>query len=177
MSYSDLLQRMMHRDTDAFLEFTDRYGWALYSSIRKKHPNKIDADKVYHETLQQLWTGLQNKQFDDPMEAILCLIADQIALKKDPRKDLAEVFQLTEEEQPPALHIRSTEQVQEPLPEKRKNRFWSVVGILLLFCVFSSCAWIIAGFLMEQGILPFIDLGYSWFCRQIYQILLYWGIY
>lgn len=58
MSYNDLLQQMMQRDSDAFLEFTDRYGWTLYSSIRKKYANKVDADKVYHETMQQLWSCL-----------------------------------------------------------------------------------------------------------------------
>lgn len=39
MSYNDLLQQMMQRDSDAFWEFTDRYGWTLYSSIRKKYAN------------------------------------------------------------------------------------------------------------------------------------------
>jgi len=42
MSYSNLLERIMQRDTDAFLELTDRYGWALYSFIRRKYPNKIN---------------------------------------------------------------------------------------------------------------------------------------
>jgi hypothetical protein len=109
MSYSNLLERMKQRDTDAFLEFTDRYGWALYSSIRKKHPNKVDADKVYHETMQQLWSCLQNGEFSDPMEAILCVMADQISLKKNPRKDLTEIFYPESDEKPPVLHIRRSE--------------------------------------------------------------------
>lgn len=46
MSYCDLLERMMQKDTDAFLELTDRYGWALYSEIRKKYPNQETADKI-----------------------------------------------------------------------------------------------------------------------------------
>ena len=177
MSYSDLLQRMMHRDTDAFLEFTDRYGWALYSSIRRKHPNKVDADKVYHETMQQLWSCLQSNQFDDPMEAILCVWADHIALKRDPKKDLREIFQIDEEESPPALHIRSSEPSEECKPARRKHLFWRILGILLLCIVFSFSIWVIAGFLMEKGTIPYADLGYSWFRTQLEGILSAWGFY
>ena len=177
MSYSDLLQRMMHRDTEAFLEFTDRYGWALYSSIRRKHPNKVDADKVYHETMQQLWTCLQNNQFEDPMEAILCVWADQIALKRDPRKDLREIFQMDEVEQPPVLHIRSAEPSGDTSPVRRKHTFWKFLGILMLFLVFSFSIWVIVGFLMENGTIPYVDLGYSWFCGLLEQILTTLGFY
>ena len=177
MSYSDLLQRMMHRDTDAFLEFTDRYGWALYSSIRRKHPNKVDADKVYHETMQQLWTCLQNQQYDDPMEAILCVLADQITLKREPRKDLREIFQIDEEERPPVLHLRSSEPPMDTKPARRKNVFWEIVGFLLLFLVCSFCIWVIVGVLMEFGICPYLDLGYSWFCKQLAGILASFGLY
>lgn len=177
MSYSDLLQRMMHRDTDAFLEFTDRYGWALYSSIRRKHPNKVDADKVYHETMQQLWSCLQNQQYDDPMEAILCVMADQITLKREPRKDLREIFQIDEEDQPPVLHIRSAEPVENVVPTRRKHPFWRNLGILVLLIVFVFSIWLIAGFLMANDMIPYVDLGYSWFCTQLEMILTAWGFY
>lgn len=176
MSYSNLLERIMQRDTDAFLEFTDRYGWALYSSIRRKHPNKVDADKVYHETMQQLWSCMQNDAYDDPMEAILCTLADQITLKREPRKDLAEIFTPNPEEQPPALRIRQAEIAEEHVLKKRKNRFWPFIGGLFLFILFTFCIWIVLGFLMEQEIIAYVDLGYSWFCRQLLQLLTAWGI-
>ena len=171
MSYSNLLEQMMQRDTDAFLEFTDRYGWTLYNSIRRKHPNKVDADKVYHETMQQLWTCLQNEQYDDPMEAILCVLADQITLKREPRKDLSEIFYPESNEKPPVLHIRPSEQQQISGEVKRKNHLISIVGILLLFLIFTFSIWVILGFLMEYGVLTYIDLGYSWFCGWLQQLL------
>ena len=172
MSYSNLLEQMMQRDTDAFLEFTERYGWGLYNSIRRKHLNKVDADKVYHETMQQLWSCLQNDQYDDPMEAILCTWADHITLKRDPYKNLAEVFNPVEEEKPPVLHIRASEQTQASVNQKRKNPFWIAIGTLVLFLLFVFSAWIIVGFLMEQGIITYIDMGYSWFCSNAQQLLL-----
>ena len=177
MSYRNLLEQMMQRDTEAFLEFTDRYGWALYNSIRRKHPNKVDADKVYHETMQQLWSCLQNDQYDDPMEAILCVWADQITLKRDPHKNLAEVFNPVEEERPPVLHIRASEQPQNGVKKKGKNPFWTVFGLFFLLLIFVFSAWVIVGFLMEQGIITYIDLGYSWFCSYVRQLLISLGVF
>lgn len=177
MSYNDLLQQMMQRDSDAFLEFTDRYGWTLYSSIRKKYANKVDADKVYHETMQQLWSCLQNEQYDDPIEAILCAWAEQITLKREPRKDFAEIFYPDPDEKPPVLHVRASEYSQSLPQKKRQHRFWSAIGLLMLFLMFTACIWIIVGFLMERGVLEYVDLGYSWFCRYFQQLLASFGLF
>lgn len=177
MSYSNLLDRMKQRDTDAFLEFTDRYGWVLYSSIRKKHANKVDADKVYHETLQQLWSCLQNEEFEDPMEAILCAFADNIALKRNPRKDLAEIFYGDPDEKPPVMHIRRSEEDPPQTGADRKITVWSVLLIVFLLAVFGFSVWIILGLLMEHGTIAYVDLGYSWFCSLLEQMLSQWGLY
>lgn len=163
MSYSDLLARMKKRDTDAFLEFTDRYGWSLYNFIRRKHPNKIDADKVYHETMQQLWSCLQNDQFDDPMESILCTMADQITLKRAPRKDLAEIFNPDPQEQPPELHIRRPDPEEETMPGKRKNHFLGNICMVLLFAAFVFSVWLVVDFLMKHGVDAYLDLVQTWF--------------
>lgn len=176
MSYSDLLERMMQRDVDAFLEFTDRYGWAIYSSIRRKHSNKVDADKVYHETMQQLWTCMQNEQFEDPAEALLCTLADQISLKRGPRKDLAEIFNSDIEDKPPVLHIRRSEESTHGISKRRKKHFGCVIGLIVLLLIFTFSVWVIVGFLMECEIFPYVDLGYSWFCSQLQQLLVFWNL-
>lgn len=163
MSYSDLLERMKQRDTDAFLEFTDRYGWALYSSIRKKHPNKVDADKVYHETMQQLWTCLQNEEYEDPMEGILCTLADQITLKREPRKDLAEIFNPDPLEQPPVLHIRRPEEEENIAPRKRKGNFWGSLCLIILFLIFAFSVWLVIDYLMEYGVDAYMEMVSTWF--------------
>lgn len=175
MSYSNLLERIRERDTEAFLELTDRYGWALYNSIRKKHPDKADADKVYHETMQQLWTALQNREYEDPMEAILCTWADQIAVKRSPRKELAEIFAPDPDEKPPLLHIRHQEEPEEVFQAKRSRPFVRFLGVLLLTVLVAFCAWLVVGCLMQYGIISYVDLGYSWFCRMLQPVLNYFN--
>lgn len=176
MSYSDLLERMRERDTEAFLELTDRYGWALYNSIRKKHPDKADADKVYHETLQQLWTAMQSRDFDDPMEAILCTLADQIALQKSPRKTVAEIFAPDPEEKPPLLHVRHYEEPEEEETEEKRVSFAGILGAIVLMLVLVLFVWIALGFLMEYEVIGFVDLGYSWLCRMLQQLMTQFGL-
>ena len=172
MSYSDLLDRMMHQDTDAFLEMTDRYGWALYSAIRKVHPDKEDADKIYQETMQQFYRCLQNPDCEDPMEALLAAWADHIAYRKGLRMVISDAEQFVLSDEPPAVKARRLVQPQSPLPEKRKNWFVGIIGAVLLLIVLTASVWVIVGFLMETGVLPYLDLGYTWFCSLIEQWLL-----
>ena len=167
MSYNDLLQRMKFRDADAFLEFTDRYGWSLYNAIRRNHPDKADADRIYQETMQDFYKCLQSPDCDDPVEALLCAWSEHVAYRRGFRLTLTDDMQTDLDEAPPALKARRLMETSEPLPEKKKLRFGTVIGVILLIVLLLVSIWIIAGFLMERQILPFVDLGYSWFCSMV----------
>lgn len=55
MSYTDLLERIQRNDSNAFLDLTDRYGWAVYSAIREKYPDKETAANIYNETMNSFY--------------------------------------------------------------------------------------------------------------------------
>ena len=129
MSYCDLLERMMQKDTDAFLEMTDRYGWALYSDIRKKYPNKADADRIYDETMQYFYHCMQNPNCEDPMEALLCAWAEYVSGKKGFLREMLQDDQL---EAPPAVQAHRLMQSHFDLPEKRQNRIGSFLFVFLM---------------------------------------------
>lgn len=165
MGYGDLLERMMQRDAEAFLELTDRYGWMLYSEIRKRVPNKAEADRIYDETMCQFYGSLQNSACEDPIEAMLCAFADKIAEKQGitytpfiPK--LAEYAI-----QPPAVQVPVLEEEPEKTAPKRKGRFWLRLGLFLVLIGFAAVIWIGVGLMMEAGMLPYYDLGYTWFAR------------
>ena len=161
MSYCDLLERMMQKDTDAFLEMTDRYGWALYSEIRKKYQNKETADRIYDETMQLLYRGLQNPCCEDPMEAMLCVLAETIGRNQCP--DGLGSWEPEEDMQPPSLQPPQTKADLRAAPRKRKTSFWFKFATALVAVGFAAVIWIGVGLLMEAGILPYYDLGYTWF--------------
>lgn len=165
MSYCDLLERMMQRDTDAFLEMTDRYGWALYSEIRKKYPNKEVADRIYDETMQQFYRCMQNPACEDPMEALLCAFAEKIGERNGQQTDFLDDPLTDEDFQPPVLQLQQTKADLRVTPVKKKSSFWLKLAFFLVALGFASVIWIGVGLLMEAGILPYYDLGYSWFAQ------------
>ena len=163
MSYCDLLERMMQKDTDAFLEMTDRYGWALYSDIRKKYPNKADADRIYDETMQYFYRCMQNPNCEDPVEALLCAFADKIAEKQGFSADYLNVQKPPEGLNPPVVQLKQNETAVPVIKRKRKGNIWLRLCLTLVCIGFAAVVWIGIGLMMEAGILPYYDLGYSWF--------------
>lgn len=161
MSYCDLLERMMQKDTDAFLEMTDNYGWALYSEIRKKIPKKADADRIYDETMQQFYRCLQNSACDDPMEALLYAFADKISKEQGLRGDCLTTYDVNI--QPPVLQIPYIHEADEGKRKKKKGHGWLRLGLALLMISFLAVLWTGLGLMMEAGLIPYVDLGYTWF--------------
>ena len=161
MSYSDLLDRMMERDTDAFMEMTDRYGWSLYNAIRKKFPDKAQADRIYNDTMQQFYDCLRRSDYEDPMEALLCTFAEFISGKKG---FVSQILSEDALEMPPAVQVDRLMETSFEFPEKKKIRFGTVLSAIILVPVLAVSVWIIVGFLMHLELIPFYDFGYSWFC-------------
>lgn len=167
MSYCDLLERMMRKDTDAFLEMTDRYGWALYSEIRKKYPNKEVADRIYDKTMQLFYRCMQNPDCEDPMEAMLCALAEKIGEGENLHRDSFDKALSEEDFQPPVLQLRQDKADLRVNPRRRKVSVWWKLAFVLVAVGFLSVIWIGVGLLMEAGVLPYYDLGYSWFSRIV----------
>ena len=162
MSYCDLLERMMQRDTDAFLELTDRYGWSLYSEIRRKYPNRETADRIYDETMQQFYRSLQNPSCDDPMEALLCAFAEKIG-EANGIPGVSCNTGMLDEIQPPAIRLHPTKADIRVTARKGKTSVWFKLAMALVIAGFAAVIWIGIGLLMEAGMLPYYDMGYTWF--------------
>jgi len=171
MSYSDLLNRMRERDTEAFLEMTDRYGWSLYASIRKKYPDKDVADRVYNETMNAFYRALQNPDCDDPVEALLCAFSDKISIPS--HSVVRNHLQLAEESgsvEPPEIRISDETVSHEEHHEhktRKKSGFLTTVGLILVSVGIFFTLWVILGLLMALDVIPAADLGYSWFNANI----------
>lgn len=170
MSYCDLLERMMQKDSDAFLEMTDRYGWALYSEIRKKHPDKAEADRIYDETMQQFYRSLQNPACDDPMEALLCAFAAQISGKKGVSADFLTMPDPLDDIQPPPVQVPAAT-VFDPVNHRKKNRFWYRMAVLVLLFGTAAVIWMGIGLMMVMEIIPYYDLGYAWFFSLVTNLI------
>ena len=165
MSYADLLDRIQGRDPDAFLEMTERYGWAVYTAIRQKHPDLAEADRIYDETMNSFYNSLSRSAAEDPVEALLCAFAEHVS---PVNADSSGKFG-NHREAPPQLQLRCQEL---PVQNVRKcsgmKHFWMGALFFLVVIVLLTLLWLTAGVMMAMDYIPFYDFGYSWFDANIF---------
>ena len=159
MSYIDLLERMKDKDAEAFLEMTDRYGWSVYSVIRRKYPDRAVADRVYQETMNAFYRNLSGSSAEDPLEALLCAFADQISPDK---LNCGTVATGSGDALPKVRPSLADAVAMEAGRTSEKKGFGHYLSILMLLITIAALTWTIAGMLMHMGYIPAVDLGYSW---------------
>ena len=147
MDPNQLLNRMKDRDMVAYHYLTEHYGWKLYSYLQTRFQKKEQVDAALIETLRQFYNTVAGS--DDAIEALLISFADQTC------RDMIQTQGL------PATAV----------PKKKSRKmsgiFFSIALCLLLLCIFGAI-WVIIGLLMDLGIMPEVDLGYSWFSANIF---------
>ena len=175
MNAYDLLVRMKNRDPGAFLEFSDKYSWSLYSAIREKFPDSETASKIYSEAINGFYRSLNEWEGDDPLEALLLEYANGVCCKNGlpglqgdaPVGQRAPVdagmpdLVPQQEDRHPAENSSKT--------EKKSGGFLYRMVALLLTAGIAAAIWVIVGILMDIGVVPEYDLGYSWFNANIAQ--------
>lgn len=171
MSYSDLLDRMKGKDTDAFLEMTERYGWPVYSAIRRKYADRVMADRIYNETMNRFYHSLSISDAEDPLEALLCAFADQIS--PDQLKFDSSIT--ANENKAPEIKLLNVEPstMDSGTKVRRKKGFLHHFSLLFLMVVIALLLWFVTGLLMEMNFIPYYDLGYSWFTANLVQFFRY----
>lgn len=158
----DLLERIRCNEPDAFLELTERYGWAVYSVIRERYADHTIADKIYNETMNAFYHTLSNSNTEDPLEAILCGFAIQNLEKEAANQRI--YAESAEAHMPPKIHLDVHNRPQET---KKKNGFCYFIGTIFILVAIAAVFWCVAGLLMDLNYIPYYDLGYSWFNANI----------
>lgn len=166
MDYMDLLDRIRSKDADAFLDLTERYGWAVYSAIREKYPDHGAADQIYNETMNLFYHTIADSSPEDPLEALLCLLAVQISEKEAHHghsySDIQTGFT------PPAISLDNKE-TRSNFKQQKKKKFWIQLVMFLVLSVMAAVIWCGIGVMMSMEYIPYCDLGYSWFNANIIQ--------
>lgn len=79
----ELFNRIKRKDKGSFDQLTENYGWKLYSYIRGKVKDREQADRIFNDTLARFHASAEKYQSDDPIEAMLCLYADEISESRE----------------------------------------------------------------------------------------------
>lgn len=151
MDTNELLTRIRDRDTDAFLDLTQTYGWKLYAYLNSKLKDPELTNQAFLETFSSFYNTLAAQEQADIVECLLYAYGDQVCHTLKRKEPVAE---------PP-----SASAAEAPRQRPAGPAFW-IVGILLSVGILAAL-WVILGLLMDMGILPELDLGYHWFCENI----------
>lgn len=134
MDITVLQKRIQAGDQKVFLDLSDEYGWTLYSYLSQRIRNPVLVKHAYEQILKKFYLNIQHTDQQGSAETVLLLLADAYCVELPPQ----------------------TEAVQSP----SGFGFW--VALILLILLNGLCLWIIGGILMEMGMIPLFDLGYSW---------------
>jgi len=170
MSDLDLLDRIKDNDPEAFLELTERYGWSVYSVLREKYADHTVVDKAYNETMNTFYYSIANSDTEDPLEAVLCAFASNTSHMLVPSQRNS--TEHCTDQIPPVIYLRQQETKAERFVDKRqkKNSFWCHLSLFLAVAAIVVILWGILGLLMDMNLIPFYDLGYSWFHANVMQL-------
>ena len=158
-----LFDRIRNRDKASFQILTETYGWKLYSYIRKNVESRELADEVFSETLSRFQNNAEKYDTQDPIEAMLCLYADEIQ-----KEHAAGAPAVVQQRAFPAQAFEA-----DPAPVKKKKcsvlaGFFYTICILVLLAAIAAALWFLIGMLVDMEILPAAwDFGYSWFNENI----------
>ena len=134
MDITVLQLRIRSGDQKAFLDLSNEYGWTLYSYLSQRIHNRDLVQSTYQEVLNEFYRNVPNMDQKGSVEAALLVLAD--------------IYCVQVPVQP------------EKIEKSSGLSFW--IGLVILLLLNGLCLWIIGGILMEMGIIPSFDLGYSW---------------
>ena len=143
-----------NQDPSFYMEVSEQYGWKLYSYLQTKIKDPKRIKTVYESVMLTFCDTVKNNTRYKNMDAVLYAFADQACGIS----------------RPIALERHDTDSEKGKKSGDNSIGFW--IAFVLLLLLNFLCLWIIAGLLMDLGILPSIDLGYSWFCSDILPLLL-----
>ena len=158
MTRDDLLNRLMRHDMDAYLEMTDKYSWSVYSLIKSRISDKNKAELIYNETMNGFFQGLSGTKGNDAMEALLLMYADKVCQANMDESDAAVVGN-------PEKKKRKTESGTDTA--EKKGGFLYHICVWLLILAIVLVIWVILGLLMDMNLIPYYELGYTWFNTNV----------
>ena len=186
----ELLQKIKDKDREAFMQLMRLYGEKLYSRLLSSLGDRALADTAFKDALVEFYNTLSRSGGEDVVEALLNSYADRAGKQLLDSSLQGLIIETASEaeavEAPPQPEKEAPQPEKAPEPEKRPEAeelpepekemeeeqgaeperggygpgFWFAIGGLSLAIL--ALLWLIAGLMMDLGIIPELDLGYSW---------------
>ena len=197
--FSDTLQERIHRgDRDAFRSLYSEYSRDVYLTAQEILQDDARARAVVKQVFLRIHRELLDA--DGPIDTdqrIDLLTNEEIRIQRiaggdtgsDILKEVRTPRRLDRHVEPPRAAAQQPVEPQASPLVRAQQRYAAaaqppasveqggmgaghVFGLLALIVFFLIFAWAMCGILMSLGMLPTIDLGYSWFDRTVFRVFL-----
>ena len=192
-------------DRDAVSILIGRYGNKIYARLYDRLHDKQLADEAFRKTVFSFLETVKRLESDDLTEALFSCIAENVcrdveesAEPAQERCDLVQERVRPQETPAPAISEAVSESVEaveaveavedaedagsmedaesaEDAPSAGHGL--EIAVLLFLIVLVIILLWVVAGLGMQSGMIPRIDLGYTWFDRNVFPLFFEYGIF
>lgn len=173
-------------DRDAVSILIGRYGNKIYARLYDRLHDKQLADEAFRKTVFSFLETVKRLESDDLTEALFSCIAENVCREVQESADLVQERVCPQETPAPVISeaasesveaVKDTEAVEDAEDEPSVGHRWEIAVLLFLIVLVIILLWGVAGLGMQSGVIPRIDLGYTWFDRNVFPLFFEYGMF
>lgn len=187
-------------DRDAVSILIGRYGNKIYARLYDRLHDKQLADEAFRKTVFSFLETVKRLESDDLTEALFSCIAENVCRdveeSAEPAQERCDLVQESadlvqervrpQETPAPVISeaasesveaVEDTEAVEDAEDEPSVGHRWEIAVLLFLIVLVIILLWGVAGLGMQSGVIPRIDLGYTWFDRNVFPLFFEYGMF
>ena len=176
-------------DRDAVSILIGRYGNKIYARLYDRLHDKQLADEAFRKTVFSFLETVKRLESDDLTEALFSCIAENVCREVQESADLVQERVCPQETPAPVISeaasesveaveaVEDTEDAESAEDAPSVGHRWEIAVLLFLIVLVIILLWGVAGLGMQSGVIPRIDLGYTWFDRNVFPLFFEYGMF
>ena len=187
-------------DRDAVSILIGRYGSKIYARLYDRLHDKQLADEAFRKTVFSFLETVKRLESDDLTEALFACIAENVCRdiqeSAEPAQESCDLVQESadlvqervcpQETPAPVISeaasesveaVEDTEAVEDAEDAPSVGHRWEIAVLLFLIVLVIILLWGVAGLGMQSGMIPRIDLGYTWFDRNVFPLFFDYSLF
>ena len=187
-------------DRDAVSILIGRYGNKIYARLYDRLHDKQLADEAFRKTVFSFLETVKRLESDDLTEALFACIAENVCRdiqeSAEPAQESCDLVQESadlvqervcpQETPAPVISeaasesveaVEDTEAVEDAEDAPSVGHRWEIAVLLFLKVLVMILLWGVAGLGMQSGVIPRIDLGYTWFDRNVFPLFFDYSLF
>lgn len=104
------------------------------------------------------------------------LVQERLCPQEPPAPAICEAVPESREDTENAESVEAVEDIEDAEAPSSFGHILGIVVLLFLIVIVVSLLWLVAGLGMQSGLIPTVDIGYSWFDRNVFPLFFEYGM-